>query len=139
MTQNFNYQRATIPTREKTYWFGILEKLRILSLMVERLQAPADVPQVTIKTEDVKVDSILHLPLEIMSRIIYVQKYGHPAGDNAFDRSKLEEIEMELSLMYGSQNLTNQDDGVSVVTSGANFKQGEVTYIDENTHEVVQP
>lgn len=139
VTPSFNYDRVALQTRTKTFWFEILEKIRVLSLMVERLQAPADVPQVAIQTEDVKIDSVLHLPLELMSRIVYVQKYGHPAGDNTFDRAKLEEIEMELSLIYGSPNLTKQNESVSVVTAGTTFKQGETTWIDENTRQVVPP
>lgn len=126
VAQTFNFQKPYIPTQTKSYWLELFERLRIIALMVERLQKPEDVPAVVIQTDDVVVESQLNMPMEIMSRIVYVQRYGHPDGDVGFDETRLREIEIELDLIFGGKNLVDQNAGMSFKDEDTVLQPGPV-------------
>lgn len=129
VAQTFNFQKPYVQTQTKSFWLEMFERLRIIALMVERLQKPEDVPSVVIQTEDVVVESQLNMPLEILTRIVYVQRYGHPCPDEGFDKELLHAIETEVSLMLGSPNLVDQSAGIAFKDADTVFEPGPVTKI----------
>lgn len=130
VNNDFDYLKPLIRTQPRIYWLEIYERLRLLAMMIERLQRPEDITQVAIKTDDVTVDSSITLPIEILARIVYVQKYGMPCEDEDYDPTLLEDIVIELNLEMGEPNLLDQSNGISFADPDTEFLPGQTVYAE---------